>query len=270
MKFKKLRKVYRIFFPKTLKRSEIFENKLKNNPEITFFEKKGQSYEVTLKNGIKLKVRNENYSDYLVLEQIFNFKEYKLVLGMIQLNQFTNEPKIIIDAGANVGYTSVYFHHYLQFSKIYAIEPSIENANIYAENISYLQDSSHIHFYQKALSHKAGMKYSINRDFRDCKDWSITTKSDQGGNVDGISINEIVNDHALKYISILKIDIEGAERFIFNVENDLSFLKITQIIAIEIHDEFNVRESIYEILKNHNFTLFESGELTIGINKILF
>jgi FkbM family methyltransferase len=270
MILKKLRKVYRVFFPKAYTASELFENKLKTNGEITFFEKKGRSYEITLRCGIKLKVRDENFSDYLVFEQIFNFKEYQIVLGLIQLNQFSHEPKIIIDAGANVGYTSVFFAHHLQCLKIYAIEPSAENVNVYNENISYLKNNEYVQCYHKALSHKAGMTYSIDRNFRDGKDWSISTKSDQNGNIEGISINEIIQEHELKYISLLKIDIEGAERFIFDVENDLSFLKITKIIAVEVHDEFNIRESIYEILRNHNFILFESGELTIGVNKILF
>ena len=70
----------------------------------------------------------------------------------------------------------------------------------------------------------------------------------------------------LKSITLLKIDIEGAERFIFDDNVDLSFLSITKVIAIEIHDEFQIREKIYSILKKNNFHLFESGELTIGIN----
>jgi FkbM family methyltransferase len=266
MKFKKIKKVCRIFFPKIFSAKELFENQLNSNQEIVFFEKKGQCYEITLKNGIKLKARDENYSDYLVLEQIFNFKEYEIILGMIQLNHFSNEKAIIIDAGANVGYTSMLFSHYLQSSIIYGIEPSFENATICIENISSLRNQSDIFFYQKALSHKAGMTYSLDRDFRDGKDWAITTKSDGNGIIEGISINEIIQEHCLEYITLLKIDIEGAERFIFDVENDLSFLKRTKIIAIEIHDEFNIRDSIYAILKENNFYLFESGELTIGIN----
>ena len=67
----------------------------------------------------------------------------------------------------------------------------------------------------------------------------------------------------------MKIDIEGAERFIFDNNNDLSFLKKTKIIAIEIHDEYNIREEIISILKENQFLLLESGELTIGINKSL-
>jgi FkbM family methyltransferase len=163
-----------------------------------------------------------------------------------------------------------FFAHNLQNSKIYAIEPSSENASIFIENISFLENNQNIHLYQKALSHKAGMTYTIDRDFRDGKDWSIVTKSDISGDVLGISLDEIIKDNNLQYITLLKIDIEGAERFIFNGENNISFLHITQILAIEIHDEYEMRDSIYHLLRNNNFFLFESGELTIGINKKYF
>jgi FkbM family methyltransferase len=127
--------------------------------------------------------------------------------------------------------------------------------------------NSNVKLYERALSEKENMRYSVERNFRDKKDWSITTKSDVTGAVIGISVSEIIKDNGLKYISLLKIDIEGAERFIFNMENDLSYLKITQIVALEIHDEFNIRSSIENILIENNFLLFNSGELTIGINK---
>jgi FkbM family methyltransferase len=270
MKLLKLKKVYRIFFPRRFTNSELFENKLKKNSEIVSFERKGALYELVLKNGIRLIVRNENYSDYLVLQQIFGFEEYKIVLGLINLNQLSSQPKIIIDAGANVGYTTVFFSHNLESSKIYSIEPSTENAKIFLKNISFLENNQNIHLYQKALSHQAGMTYTIDRDFRDGKDWAIATKPDTFGEVLGISLDEIIKDQNLQYITLLKIDIEGSERFIFDSQNNLSFLNITQILAIEIHDEYKMRDSIYELLKNNNFILFESRELTIGINKKFF
>jgi FkbM family methyltransferase len=269
-KSEKIKKLYRFFFPKTFTHSELFEQKMKRNSKVVFFERKGELYEVALINGIKLNVRNENYSDYYVLEQIFNYKEYEIVLGLIELNGFSDKPKIIIDAGANVGYTTVFFAHHLKFSKIYAIEPSAVNAEMIKKNITFLNGNTEIELYQKALSHKEGMFYTINRDFRDGLDWAISTVPNLEGDIEGITISEISKKHKLEYISLLKIDIEGAERFIFNVENDLSFLKITEIIAVEIHDEFNIRTSIYTILRENNFFLMESGELTIAINRNLF
>lgn len=215
-------------------------------------------------------MRDENFSDFLVFDQIFNFLEFEVVLSLIKLNKASNKNSIIIDAGANVGYTTIYFAHYLPFSKIYAIEPSNDNLNILKKNIFYVDKSVEIKLYQNALSEKKGMLYEISKDFRDGLDWSINTVLNEKGNVKGITISEIIEEHNLQYISLLKIDIEGAERFIFNVENDLSFLKMTEIVAIEIHDEYAVREIIYDILRENNYYLIESGELTIAINKKLF
>ncbi len=263
----KIKTIFRIFFSKNITSTDTFENRLKSNNVIRNFKKIESHYIVTLVNGTELKIRNVNFSDIFVFEQIFNFQEYACVLSFVKLNKISKKEKIIIDAGANVGFTSVYFANYFESSKIYAIEPSIENAKVYQENLTYLNNYKNIHLYQKALSHKKNILFSIGKEFRDRKDWSFTTKSDLNGTIEGITIEELIEKHQLKYISLLKIDIEGAERFIFSTESNLDFLKITEILAIEIHDEFKIRDTVYEILRRNKFLLMESGEITIGINK---
>ena len=68
----------------------------------------------------------------------------------------------------------------------------------------------------------------------------------------------------------MNIDIEGSEKQIFDKNNsDLEFLKITKCIAIEIHDFFDCRKQIYDILDCYGFTYFNEGELTIAVNSNL-
>lgn len=261
---KKIKKIFRIIFPKKITEQQFFENKLINNDLIESFSKNSEEYQVVLKNGLQLIIRDFHYSDYDVFDQIFIFKEYDSILKMFLLNDFSQQQKVIIDAGANVGYTSVFFAKALKEFQIFAIEPSPQNCEIYQKNTKEFEN---IKIYPNALSEKPNKYFNLDRDFRDGKDWSISTKEAKDGAVKGISIDEIIEENKLDYISLLKIDIEGAERFIFKKENKLDFLKITQIIAVEIHDEYDVRETIYDILTENNFFLFESGELTIGINK---
>jgi hypothetical protein len=72
----------------------------------------------------------------------------------------------------------------------------------------------------------------------------------------------------LPHIDILKIDIEGSEKQVFTqVGASLDFLRITRCLVIEIHDEFNCREDIYNILTANHFEISEAGEMTIAINK---
>lgn len=261
---KKIKQIIRVVFPKKFTPKEQFEYLLKQNKLIDFFEYKESKYYCTLKNGLKIVFRDYKSSDCQVFEQIFVQKEYEIILKIFQLNDDFNNEINIIDAGANVGFTSVFFSHFLKTCKIFSIEPSRENCEMMRENT---RNFKNIKIYQNALSEKPNTFFNFDRNFRDGKEWSITTLEALGGKVKGITVNEIINENKLKYISLLKIDIEGAERFIFKKENDFEFLNITQIIAIEIHDEFNVRNGIIEILIKYNFFLFESGELTIGINK---
>lgn len=66
-------------------------------------------------------------------------------------------------------------------------------------------------------------------------------------------------------IDLLKIDIEGAERYLFET-NTLAdqILDNTRVLVIEIHDEFDVRKTIEEHLTRHGFTYFNHGDITIA------
>ncbi len=266
----KLRKIYRVLFPKKYTDNEIFVNKLNTNPIIESFEKENDYFLATLLNKTKVYFRNQNHSDFDVFKQIFNSEEYKVLVSIIKNNyKFNFKETILIDAGANVGYTTVYFSKRFNFSKVFCIEPSESNLQILKKNIELINESSDIKILPNALCGERNLKFELDNNFRDGKDWSTTIKEKKEGRIEGITINEIMTSYNLETITVLKVDIEGAERFVFNEKCDLSFLDKTVIIALEIHDEFNIRESIYSILKKYSFILLESGELTIGINKKL-
>lgn len=267
MKFRKLRKIYRIIFPKKLSDSDFFENALKSNVLIDDFQKLNQLYALKLKDGNLLFCRNQSHSDYAVFNQMFVLEEYKTVSSILRTNiEFNSKESVLIDAGANVGFATIYLNQILSFNKIFCIEPSKDNFQILKKNTESL-NSKHLFLMNKALSGSENACYTIENNFRDGKDWSITTKKSDSGEIQGITLNEIIKKNDLQEITLLKIDIEGAERFIFESSTDLSFLNITKVIVIEIHDEFNIRENIYNILGKNQFLLIESGETTIGINK---
>lgn len=253
MRFKKLRRIYRILFPIRLSEAAFFEKRLRENELVLDFRADGNGYFLTLKDGLQLFVRNQQYSDFKVFEQIFNFCEYKTLLRLFELNTGFSPKKIIIDAGANVGYTFLYFSHNLDAPQIIAIEPSEDNFRVCRTNAELSPNRDNIVLHRKALSETENRQYVIERDFRDKKDWSITTREAPEGTISGISINEIVKEGKLSHISLLKIDIEGAERFIFRSGNDLSYLDITELVAVEIHDEFDVRDTICALLASHGF-----------------
>ncbi|OBQ55397.1 FkbM family methyltransferase [Tamlana sp. s12] len=267
-RLKKIRKIYRILFPIKFTEDQVFQNKLASNPVINSFIKNENNYEITLRDGEKLVLRNQNHSDYDVFKQVFNDGEYDIVLNILRLNPcFQKKKTILVDAGANVGYTTAFFSSNLNSLDIYGVEPSKANCDMYMKNSSFLKHAHNIKLYHKALSESINTNYKIERNFGDKRDWSLTTTLDEEGEIGGVTINEIIEENRLEYISLLKIDIEGAERFIFRENNDFSFLKKTEILAIEIHDEFGIRERIYDILRRNDFFIFDVSETTIGLNQ---
>ena len=262
----KTKKICRIIFPENVNSDEFFVRDLKMTPSFLSLERKKELYFLELNFGLKLAIRNKDHSDLDVFRQIFVHQEYSIFSDLVTYNYHDDE-FIIIDAGANVGYTSLYFSHELKNCKIFAIEPSPNNFEILKLNLE--MNSVKYKLYQNALAEVEGKKFEIGGEFRDSKDWSITTNESINGQINGITIQQIINENQLQYISILKIDIEGAERFLFQDGVDLGYLKITKLIAIEIHDEFEIREKINNTLRLNGFILFTSGELTIGINKWL-
>lgn len=246
----------------------MFEYRMSRNPEILSFQKKDGYYDVNIKSGT-LTIRDERFSDWLVFDQIFKREEYGILMGFMKHNGYLDADVTIIDAGANVGYATFYFSTHIPKARIFAVEPSSENAAAFRMNVQSLANSASIKVYEKALSASDSSSFTLDRGFRDGKDWSIVTEPDSNGEIEGISVSRIMAENQLETLTLLKIDIEGAERFLFAPDADLSYLDRVRIISVEIHDEFEIREIIYKNLRDRGFLLIDSSEYTIGINKNL-
>lgn len=210
-------------------------------------------------------------SDLQVFLQIWKGEEYKPVVEYIK--QHVKEKKLnIVDAGANVGYSTLYLNATLsrQFSiSFICVEPSEKNVDILTKNIS-LNKISDINIEKAGLFNKSCYLRILN-NFRDGRDWSLQIEeSDVPSDLKSVEILNLIEQYRFDIIDFFKIDIEGAERYLFdNPSYAGNFLQKVRVISIEIHDEFLIRDQIIKILKDNYFTLSESGEIIIGINNIL-
>jgi len=210
----------------------------------------------------------KNSSDLIVFNQIIKNKEYRDIVDFFlkhKLNLAT-----VIDAGANIGLTSLFFKAYFPDTKIIALEPSEDTFKILCNNVlnNNLKDITTL---KKGLwGHSTYL--SPDTSFRDGLDWAfrLTETSDKNdSSIEVISIPDIMEQYNLTSIDFLKIDIEGGEVSVFNNTLNLDWLNNVNVLAIEIHDEFDCRKDIENILINFGFTLSYSGELTIGTKKEL-
>lgn len=199
-----------------------------------------------------IKIR-KNTSDLRAFEQVFLFKEYDL--------DYDFKPKTIVDAGANVGFASIYFSRLFNEARIIAIEPEESNYNILIKNVFRYKNITCL---QKGVWNK---KTILSIENPNESKWSFRTiESDKNG-IKAITIDELMHDYEFPFIDILKIDIEGAEMSLFK-ENYEVWLPKVRMLIIEIHEELNIKckEAVFNALSNYNFRNYCYGENTIFIN----
>ena len=203
-------------------------------------------------------------SDRKVYEQVLINEEYRPVVEIYR-QMFKEYPVNIIDCGSNIGLACLYFHWFYPNANFIAIEPFKENAEVLRINLN----SNELRNY-KVLEAGVWNKTTgliIDKSFRDGKEWSIRLEETDKERTDisGNSLLELIENNE---IDILKMDIEGAEKVLFDdPDYAMLFLSKVKCLAIEIHDEFNIREKIYSSLEANNFFYYNTDEITIGINR---
>ncbi len=214
-------------------------------------------------------VRRAPSSDVFVFRQIFQKKEYMSLVALIQKNNQADTIKLIVDAGANVGYTGVFLKLFFPEAYLLAIEPDQLNAeqinlNFTANNI---RDTEII--LAGVWSHDCFLE--LKKDKSKGQEWGFyVEESPVPTSLRAIDILNLpqLSDGGL--IDILKIDIEGSETKLFeDREKARRLLSITKYLAIEIHDDVADRKHIQQVLRENNFSWFEEGELTIASNEKL-
>ncbi|WP_111672191.1 FkbM family methyltransferase [Algoriphagus litoralis] len=261
MNFKKINKVIRYFKDKE---KFLFERKLRQIKNLNSFLEINGSYSVEI-NGIRFPIhcRNQSSSDVMVIKQIFDYVEYGILSSLIKLNNIDGS---IIDLGANIGLTSIYFSNLFPEKNIFSVEPDSGNFNFLMKNS---ENYSNIIPINKAISEFPNTKFEIQTSFRDGLDWSRTVYKSNIGSIQGITIDQLIEFYDIKKICFIKIDVEGYEKYIFESKN-LNFLNLTKLISVEVHEEIVSKDFIKKILIDYGFIIFETGELIVGIKKSLY
>jgi FkbM family methyltransferase len=208
-------------------------------------------------------------SDAQVLHQIWTEKEYETITERIK-NSFSGKKLRIVDAGANVGYASVFMHSRLREQydlEFIIIEPSAENLAVLEKNFK-ANDMRHVHIEKAGLYNKSCF-LNLRSDFRDGKEWSLRVEeSETETGLKAVEVLDILEKYRWENIDFVKIDIEGAERHLFENERYAGvFLSKTKLISIEVHEEFITVDKIRQTLSDNNFDCYSHGEITIGHNR---
>ena len=189
-------------------------------------------------------------TDFVVFRQVLMEEQYSVV-GNIA-------PEIIVDCGANVGYTSAYFLTLFPKCRVIAIEPLRSNFDICRSNLAYYGSRAKVvhaavwsHCGRLTTDHKAG------------NEWGFDVRSARPGETADIPAIDLPS-LGLERIDLLKIDIECSEIELFSHGAD-RWLPTVRNIVIELHND-ECAHAFFHALDDYSCDTHNSGELTICCN----
>lgn len=168
-------------------------------------------------------ILRDKTTDKKVFKTLFEHDGYRINLK--------EPPKFIVDLGAYTGLSTVYFRQKYPYSRIVSVEPNPDLFSLLKLNTENIVSSNDI--FNAAIWIDEG--YGFLKD-QGTGDWGWLFSEDGGeyASVKKITMDSIFKHLDTDFIDILKVDIEGSEKELF--ENSFSWIDKIGMIIIETHD----------------------------------
>ena len=205
-----------------------------------------------------LTARLRGSSDMKVFWQIFTFDEYSVLRNLQGVS-------LVLDLGANVGYSSAYFLSCFPGARVVAVEPDDQNVAVCRANLKPYGDRALV-LHGAVWSGTTSLSLS-NGAAGDGNEWARrVTQAPEGaaGKVQAWDVGTLIDKSGAKVVGLLKVDIEGAELEVFGTGASAWLTKIRNI-CIELHGP-DCEEAFFNALAGFDYDLEHSGELTICRN----
>lgn len=175
-------------------------------------------------------------SDLNVVRQVFMDQEYSILYGDMSRRLesryeailSSGDIPIVIDAGANIGASSLWFGTLYPKALVCAIEPDQANARLLRRNV---ESKGNIRVFEAAIGATEG--FAAVKKGQDQASWAMQTERSEGG-CPIITINQLISAVPRGIPFITKVDIEGFEADLFST--NLEWLDNTFAVLIEPHD----------------------------------
>ena len=198
-------------------------------------------------------------TDFDTYEHVFVLKEYEIKLPF--------QPGLIIDGGANIGMAAIFFSLRFPKAKIISIEPNEQNFELLKFNTRAFSNVEHL---CKGIWNEKGYLKIVNSK-ADANSF-VVTKIDpsETGCIAAICIGDIMEEQKTTIIDIVKLDIEGAEKMVFE-NNYEKWLPQTRMLIIELHDKMQpgCSKSLFNAIVKYNFSCETKWENLVFLNNDL-
>ena len=140
-------------------------------------------------------------------------------------------PAVILDIGANIGLATLWFKQRYPSARIIAVEPDAENFSLLQLNTKGLVG---VELVRAAIAPADG-RIGFQREGLNPSAYHIRSLETGEEGVPAISMTTLLERFDLQKVDVLKLDIEGAEKELFEAA-DLSWMDRVHTFAVELHD----------------------------------
>lgn len=208
-------------------------------------------HQVTINNKEPFYYREE---DEPIVNDILRNQPYRI-------EQPGFEPELIIDGGANIGMSAVYFRNRYLTAHIISVEPEKNNYNLLLKNIKPYDNIVPV---RSAIWPSKTVVTVVNKEMGTAA-FMVEERNSQEA-IKTVTIPMLMKGYDT--IDILKLDIEGAEKELFEDPAVDSWLEKTKVLIIELHDRIKpgCSYAFFNSIHKYRWHLHVNGENIILFN----
>ena len=204
-------------------------------------------------------IRYDDFADNQIFNEVILRKAYA---GLLHEKRTVRR---ILDLGANIGLASITFLSEYPDAEIVAVEPEMENFSLLLKNVApYNERKERARCLRAGVWNKDGKLLLV--DSQTGSHGYRVTEYGQGeqlrkDEIEVYSIRSLLRNAGWegKMIDIVKVDIEGSEKELF--EADTEWLEYVRCLVVETHDRFKPGSSkaVFAALSEHDYRLVVRG-----------
>lgn len=197
-------------------------------------------------------------SDVLTFTEVIKEQVYESVRNRLR------SCETVIDLGANIGLTTLYFAGHYPGSRFLAVEPNSDTFQLLTANLKELIDDGRCQTLKAAVW---GSSRALVRDPSQAPEhysafaMKEASADENSETISGWPIQKIIDDSRFTQVDLLKVDIEGAEVELF--KGDLDWLRRVGAIAIEFHNGSREQSRFDEIMRAYRFSIYDHDPHTV-------
>lgn len=180
--------------------------------------------------------------------ELASYKEIHRYQSYESYENFSAGPTdTVFDLGANIGFYTIQQAKRTKQGKVFAFEPNPSSYARLKKNIA-ANNLANVMLFNKAVYSRhgeLGLESPSSTGTR-----TVLAENQPGKRVEGWTLDEIIREHPVERVDLMKIDVEGSEAEI--LKGGKNCLRITKKIVLEVHSK-ELEEQVATILNPYGF-----------------